>query len=94
MGLKSSNRRVARSELNLFWEPHDKGLMLERLLQSFLRLHLNYYLWYAKRIFDYACSLDDLMNPPVAPVRIERVSDESQISRYGLAFGSSLLRKH
>lgn len=45
------------NELNLFWEPHDKGLMLERLLKSFLRLHLNYYLWYAKRFMDFSYSL-------------------------------------
>lgn len=48
------------NELNLFWEPNDKGLMLERLLKSFLQLHFHYYHWYASRFMDPFCSLDDL----------------------------------
>ncbi|CAK9143602.1 unnamed protein product [Ilex paraguariensis] len=73
------------SQLRLFWI-NDEEMMLERLLQSYLKLHLEYLHWYAKVILDFSISLEDLMKPPIAPRRIVRVSDESTLKRYGLAF--------
>ena len=66
---------------------NDDDNMMERVLQPILKLHLAYLKWYATVIFDYDLPLSALLNPPVAPRRVERVSDErKKLFRYGLVF--------
>lgn len=66
------------NQVRLFWENDDEN-MFERHLCSFVMLHLKYVRWYAGVILDYDLPLTDLLNPPVAPRHIKRISDESEI---------------
>jgi len=72
-------------QVRAFWD-NDPDDMFERHLQSFVVLHLEYVRWYAGVILDYDLPLAELLNPPISPRRIERVSDENEVKRYGLAF--------
>ncbi len=57
---------------------NDDDNMLERILQSILKLHLCYLKWYATVLFDYTLPLSALLDPPVSPRRIARQSDEQK----------------
>ncbi|KAK4412078.1 putative mitochondrial protein [Sesamum alatum] len=72
------------SLLGFFWQGHEETK--ERFLVSFVASHLRYLKWYYLAILDFELPLEYLLRPPVSPRRIERLSDEKLIERYGLIF--------
>lgn len=73
------------NEVRRFWDGDNEN-MFERHLKSFITLHLEYVKWYAGVILDFDLPLGVLINPPIAPRRLKRVSDENEIRRYGLIY--------
>lgn len=72
------------SILGFFWQGHEE--MKERLLVSFVRSHLRYLKWYYLAVLDFEQPLEYLLRPPVSPRRIERISEEKELDRYGFIF--------
>jgi hypothetical protein len=71
-------------ELRLFWK--DAEELMEMHLLSFIDLHLSYLKWYALALFDYDLPLAKLISPPISPRKIERISEENELRRYGISY--------
>lgn len=72
------------SLVRLFWRGQEETF--ERLLVTFIQSHLKHLYWYCSVLFDYEKPLDYLLSPPVSSRRLERVSDEEILLRYGSIF--------
>jgi len=73
------------SSVRALWAEESEDL-LESHLGSFVKMHLEYVVWFSKASCRLDLSLEELVKPPISPYKVERRAESLVLRRYGIIY--------
>lgn len=69
------------------WDSEEAEFIAETFMsRHWIQSYVSYLGWYAGKLFDYGCSWDELLNPPVATSVTSRSDQTKKVYKYGFIF--------